>query len=40
MSMTDDYLQMPGDATYEDLLRAYLHRGGQWWWLLITETEG
>lgn len=40
MSMTNDYLQMPGDATIEEVLRAYLDRKGRWWWLLVTETEG
>ena len=36
--LVEEYLQFPGSATIEEVLRAYLDRDGQWW-LLITERE-
>jgi hypothetical protein len=38
--MFEDYVLFPGSATIEEVLRDYRDRGGQWWWLLIGETEG
>jgi hypothetical protein len=40
MTITKDYLHFPGSATVEEVLRTYLDRQGQWWWLLISEIEG
>ena len=40
MSLTADYLQFPGSATVGEVLRAYVDRECEWWWLLIAETEG
>ena len=37
--MTEDYLRFPGHATMEQVLRAYVDRNGQWWWLLVTDRE-
>jgi hypothetical protein len=40
MPMTEDYLHFPGSATVGEALQAYVAREGQWWWLLVAETEG
>ncbi len=40
MPATGDYLHFPGSATVGEVLQAYVEREGQWWWLLIAETEG
>lgn len=40
MTITQDFLHFPGSATIKVVLRTYLDRDGQWWWLLTTEREG
>jgi hypothetical protein len=40
MSLCQDYLQFPASATIGEILRAYVERQAQWWWLLIRETAG
>ena len=39
MSTTEDYLRFPGHTTVEQVLRTYVDRDAQWWWLLLTERE-
>jgi hypothetical protein len=38
--VTQDYLQFPGSTAVAEALRAYADRQGQWWWLLVAESEG
>ena len=40
MPMTEEYLHFPSSASVGDVLRAYVNRNAQWWWLLTTETAG
>jgi len=40
MPMTKEYLHFPGSATVGEVLRAYVYRNAQWWWLLTTEIAG
>jgi hypothetical protein len=40
MSLSKDFLHFPGSATIEQVLRTYLDRHGDWWWLLTTEIGG
>jgi hypothetical protein len=40
MDISKDYLHFSSSATIGEVLRAYLDRQGQWWWLLTTEMEG
>jgi hypothetical protein len=40
MSLIQDYLHFPARATIGEVLRTYVERQAQWWWLLITEREG
>jgi len=40
MPISQDHLHFPGSATIDQVLRAYLDHGAQWWWFLTTEREG
>jgi hypothetical protein len=40
MPITKDFLHVPASATVGQVLRTYLDRQGQWWWLLTTEMDG
>jgi hypothetical protein len=40
VSITQDFLPFPGRATVKQVLRVYLRRDAQWWWLLVAETDG
>lgn len=40
MPMSNDYLLFPGNVPVERVLKDYLDRQGQWWWLLIAEMGG
>lgn len=40
MAITQDFLLFPGNATVKQVLRAYLHRGADWWWLLVADLDG
>jgi hypothetical protein len=40
MTLTKDYLHFPGSATVGEVLRSYVDREAQWWWLLVAETDG
>ena len=39
MSLTDDYIFVPAEATVTEALCAYLDRDANWWWYLITRKE-
>lgn len=38
MPFIDDYVHVSSSATVGQVLRTYVERGGQWWWLLIAES--
>jgi hypothetical protein len=40
MVETLDYIYAPAGMMVGAALRAYLERGAQWWWLLITRVNG
>lgn len=35
----EDYVHVPGSATIGQVLRTFVEREGQWWWLLIAESD-
>jgi hypothetical protein len=40
MPISNDTMHFSGSATMEEVLRTYVDRQCQWWWLLTTEREG
>ena len=40
MPIIKDFLHVPATATVGQVLRTFLDRQGQWWWLLTTEVKG
>lgn len=40
MTITTDYVLFPGSATVGEVLRAYLERSANWWWLLVADLDG
>jgi len=40
MTLSQDFINKPGRATIEEVLRGYLDQDADWWWMLVAETEG
>jgi hypothetical protein len=40
MPISKDFLHVPASATVGEVLRTFLDRQGQWWWLLTTKIKG
>lgn len=35
--LSSPHILLPSDATVGDAVRAYVHRKGQWWWVLVVQ---